>query len=245
MTSKLSALDDREHGLRALLNTEEFKTFHMPVGDIWIGCGGAGAGDDSEGMVPLANGLIIERKSAADLEASILDGRYREQRARLLSYAVEKKAHPIYIIEGCLDRFGARLKQPALMKHITRLAIRYKVTVFQTDCLKDTAELCKLLAEQWSSDPTTFQVPTELSYVESRGVTKGSNSDDPKVFATSVIGCCRGISAAGAVAVLEACGGTLSGVWEASEAVLAAVQVGKQKLGTVKAKRLWGLLHGP
>jgi ERCC4-type nuclease len=205
----------------------------LPVGDIWIGI-----------QEDKTNGLIIERKSAADLEASILDGRYREQRARLLSYAVEKKAHPVYIIEGCLDRFGARLKQPALMKHITRLAIRYKVTVFQTDCLKDTAELCKLLADQWASDPSTFEVPTELSYVESRGVTKGANSDDPKVFATSVIGCCRGISAAGAAAVLEACGGTLAGVWEAPEATLAAVQVGKQKLGAVKAKRLHSLLHG-
>jgi hypothetical protein len=80
--------------------------------------------------------------------------------------------------------------------------------------------------------------------VESRGVTRGANSDDPKVFATSVIGCCRGISSAGALAVLEGCGGTLSGVWDASEATLAAVQVGKMKLGAVKAKRLWGLLHG-
>jgi ERCC4-type nuclease len=225
-------LDDREHGLRALLTAEQFKTAHIPVGDIWIGI--------EEGV---DNGLIIERKSAADLEASILDGRYREQRVRLLSYAAEKKAHPVYIIEGSLDRFGARLKQPALMKHLTRLAIRYKVSVFQTGSIKETAELCKLLADQWATDPTTFQVPTNLSYVESRGVTKGANSDDPKVFATSVLGCCRGISTAGALAVLEGCGGSLSGVWEASEAALAAVQVGKQKLGAVKAKRLWGLLH--
>ena len=218
-------LDDREHGLRPLL-PEPFVTAHLPVGDIWIGC-------ETEETHVKANGLVIERKSAADLEASILDGRYREQRARLLSYTAEKKAHAVYIIEGCLDRFDARLKQPALMKHITRLAIRY-----------NTAELCRLLAEQWASDPTTFEVPTDLSYVESRGVTRGANSDDPKVFATSVIGCCRGISSAGALAVLEACGGTLSGVWHASEATLAVVQVGKMKLGAVKAKRLWGLLHG-
>ena len=229
-------LDDREHGLRPLL-PEPFVTAHLPVGDIWIGC-------ETEETHVKANGLVIERKSAADLEASILDGRYREQRARLLSYTAEKKAHAVYIIEGCLDRFDARLKQPALMKHITRLAIRYKVSVFQTDSLKGTAELCRLLAEQWTSDPTTFEVPTDLSYVESRGVTRGANSDDPKVFATSVIGCCRGISSAGALAVLEACGGTLSGVWDASEATLACVQVGKTKLGAVKAKRLWGLLHG-
>jgi len=70
-----------------------------------------------------------------------------------------------------------------------------------------------------------------------------ANSDYPKVFATSVIGCCRGISSSGALAVLEACGGTLSDVWDASEAILAAVQVGKTKLGAIKAKRLWGLLY--
>jgi hypothetical protein len=54
--------------------------------------------------------------------------------------------------------------------------------------------------------------------------------------------CCRGISSGGAQAILTALGG-LPQVWGATMAELAAVQVGKQKFGEVKAKRLYELLH--
>jgi len=266
----MNALDDREHGLRPLLPQEDFPFTHLPVGDIWIAV-------DSETKDIRENGLIIERKSVADLEASILDGRYREQRSRLLSYSSEKKAHPIYIIEGDLNRTASRgwkgmdedslplplhavpsasapvpapaptkqfrLQKPALMKHLTRLALRYHITLFQTASLKETAELCQLLAEQWKADPTTFAQPKTMTYIETRGKTRQENSDDPKVFATSVIQCCRGISAAGAQAILAAFGSSLKGVWEATQDQLAAVQIGKQKLGKVKAERLYSLLH--
>jgi ERCC4-type nuclease len=230
----LGIVDDREHGLRELFQ-DNFTVAHLPVGDIWIGV--------DENQEPKENGLIIERKSAADLESSIMDGRYREQRSRLMAYCTEKKAHPIYIIEGDLDRFNARLKKPALMKFLTRLSLRYHVSVFQTACVKETAELCALLADQMLTDPTTFEQPAKMTYVETRGTSREANSDDPHVFACSVLACCRGVSAAGARAVLEGCGGTLDGVWKAGEAALAAVVVGKQKFGAVKAKRLWALLH--
>ena len=85
-------LDDREHGLRELLPS--WPVSHLPVADIWIG-----VPLDAEGV----NGLMIERKSVADFEASILDNRYREQRSRLMTYATERKAHVVYIIEGELD----------------------------------------------------------------------------------------------------------------------------------------------
>lgn len=226
-------LDDREHGLRGLLPQIRFA--HLPVGDIWIGLSGEGVA---------ANGLVVERKSVADLEASILDGRYREQRARLLSYCSEHKAHPIYCIEGDLDRLqGARLKKPALLKHLTRLSLRYHISVFQTASIEETAELIQILMEQWETDPKTFEQPAQLSYVDARGSTRTSNSDDPEIFAVSVLQCCRGISSSGAQAILKACGGSLTGVWNAEQGFLASIQVGKQKVGPAKAKRLFELLH--
>ena len=225
----MNSIEDREHGLREFL--PGFAVEHLPVGDIWIG-------------LEKENGLIIERKSVSDLEASILDGRYREQRSRLMAYATEKKAHPVYIIEGGIDnRIYSRLKKPAIMKHLTRLALRYHIAVFQTSCLKETAELCSLFAEQVAADPTTFEQPAQMTYIETRGNTRQGNTDDPKVFAASVLMCCRGISASGAQAILEAFGG-LPQVWAATKEELASVQVGKQKFGAVKANRLYSLLHG-
>jgi ERCC4-type nuclease len=228
------AVDDREHGLRRLFRSATYNVVHLPVGDIWIGL---------QAEQPTKGSLIIERKSAADLEASILDGRYREQRARLLAFCQEKQAHPMYIIEGDLDRMNARLKKPALLKHITRLQLRYHIPVFQTACLEETSELCYTLLEQWECDPTTFEQPATLTYVETRGTTRQENSDDPKVFAVGVVSCCRGVSPAAAKAVLEGCGGSLQGVWEADEVKLAGILCGKQKFGPAKAKRLFSLLH--
>lgn len=225
--SPACAIDDREHALRRLLPS--WPVAHLSVADIHIGK------------------LLIERKAVADLEASILDGRYREQRARLLSEAASNQAHPIYIIEGDLERgHHARLQKSALQKHLTRLTLRYKIAVFRTASIRETAELCQLLADQLATDPTCFDAPPTLSYVEQRGgATRQGNTDDPEVFAVSVLTCVRGVSVAAARAVLAACGGTLAGVWAASAEQLAAVVLvgGKRKLGKAVGGRLWSLLH--
>ena len=69
---RMFCLDTRESELIKIFETAEVK--QLPVADIWIGM-------IEEKMVE--GGLIIERKSIRDLEASILDGRYREQRGRI------------------------------------------------------------------------------------------------------------------------------------------------------------------
>jgi len=227
-------LDDREHGLRELLPT--WPVSHLPVADIWIGV----SLDDKDSAI---NGLMIERKSVADFEASILDNRYREQRSRLMTHATEKKAHVVYIIEGELDRLGPhRLTKQALMKHITRLMLRYHIAVFQTACIKETAELCALLKDQVTADPTTFEQPATMTYIETRGKTREENSDDPSVFLATVLQACRGISSAGAKAIM-ALYPNLDVLMKASQEDFQQIQVGKQKFGQVKAARLYSLLH--
>ena len=230
-------LDDREHGLRELLPS--WPVAHLAVGDIWIGVTPMAESQEPE-ISP--NGILIERKSVADLEASIMDNRYREQRSRIMAYATEKKAHVAYIIEGELDRFGFRLSKQALLKHLTRLALRYHIAVFQTASIKETAELCQILMEQWTKDPTTFEQPATMTYVETRGKTRESNSDDPTVFLSTVLQACRGVSAAGAKAIMGVFP-SLDTLMKAELTAFAEIQVGKQKFGTVKATRLYNLLH--
>lgn len=237
-------LDDREHGLRELLPS--WPVSHLPVADIWIM---ATSPKDQipeqteEDNSPPPNSIMIERKSVADFEASILDNRYREQRSRLMSYATERKAHVAYIIEGELDRLGQkRLTKQALMKHITRLALRYHIAVFQTASIKETAELCQILKDQITSDPTTFEQPATMTYIETRGKTREANSDDPQVFLSTVLQACRGISSAGAQAII-ATYSNLEKIMAAKQEELQVIQVGKQKLGQVKAARLYSLLH--
>jgi hypothetical protein len=89
-------LDTRETDLIKYFETSTEKSIkQLPVADIWIGL-------DTDEKIK-EGGLIIERKSIRDLEASILDGRYREQRGRILSFCQENKTQPLYILEGYLS----------------------------------------------------------------------------------------------------------------------------------------------
>ena len=159
-----------------------------------------------------------------------------------MAYATEKKAHVVYIIEGEMDRIQFRLSKQALMKHLTRLALRYHIAVFQTASIKETAELCQMLMDQWKSYPTTFEQPATMTYVETRGKTRESNSDDPVVFLATVLQACRGVSSTGAQAIM-AVYQNMEALMKAELNALAEIKVGKQKFGTVKATRLYNLLH--
>jgi ERCC4-type nuclease len=232
--TKLSCVvDTRERDLIPLLSPWPSRT--LPVGDIWVGLSGEEIG---------AGGVVIERKTTDDLEASILDGRYREQRTRLTTYCRQHQARPLYVIEGPMDRLWGKFTQETLQKYLNRLTLRYGVAVIHTDCLASTAKLCQLLAAQISAEPTVFieQDPSALSYSSTVSVTKKANREDPKNFAACALQGCPGISAAAAAAILAAFG-TLTALIAADETALAAIQVGKRKLGPAVAKRLWNLLH--
>ena len=227
-------LDVRE---RELVRRLGWPTRNLPVGDVWIGV------DLSGSLAP--GGIVAERKSAADLEASILDGRYREQRTRLLSHCQTNGFRPLYIIEGDLDRLSGKLAKQALRKHLTRLTLRYGVPVLQTESTEDTSKLCQELADQLKEDPKVFMTEeaAKVQYTDTISVYKRGNRDDPAVFASAVLQQCTGISAAGAGAIL-ATYPTLAAVWAATAQQLATVVVGKRKLGLVVAQRLYDLLHG-
>ena len=232
--SQLSCVvDTRERDLIPLLCQWAVRT--LPVGDIWVGLSGEDIGP---------GGVVIERKTTDDLEASILDGRYREQRTRLTTYCQQRAARPLYVIEGSMDRLWGKFTQETLQKYLNRLTLRYGVAVIHTDCLESTAKLCKLLASQISAEPTVF-VATDaaaLTYSSTVSVTKKGNKEDPKNFAACALQGCPGVSSAASEAILTVFG-NLTAVMAAEEAALAAVQVGKRKLGPAVAKRLHGLLH--
>jgi len=225
-------VDNRERDLIPLL---EWPVKMLPVGDIWIGLSGEEIG---------RGGLVIERKTVADLEASIMDGRYREQRTRLVSYCSERGAKPLYMIEGSLDRIYGKMTEQTLHKYLNRLALRYGVAVQHTQSLQATATACKLLSEQIEAEPTVFY-PTDaasIPYASTVSVNKRGNKEDPVVFAATVLQCCPGVSAAVATALCSSLG-SFTKVFEADEASIAAIVVGKRRVGPVVAKRLHGLLH--
>jgi len=228
-------LDTREGELIRLLQAPQDIVKQLPVADIWIGI--TESNSISEG------GLLIERKSIRDLEASILDGRYREQRGRLLASCHENKTQPMYIIEGSFSSGTGRLTKKALMKFINRLIFHYNIAVMQTASVNETAELIQTLVEQWKEDPTSLQRTTELIKVtDGIHVQKKANAMDPRQFAICCIAQCPGVSVKAAEQLVTIFG-SLPGVIKASKEELEQVKVGLRKIGPVVSKRLYELLH--
>ena len=229
-------LDNRESELIKILdNIEGLSIKQLPVADIWIGI-------DIEGKM-LEGGIIIERKSIRDLEASILDGRYREQRGRILSYCHENKTQPMYILEGSLSSTTGRLQKKAIMKFINRLIFHYQIPVMQTASVQETAELIQTLVEQWNEDHTSLQRTTELVKVtDGIHIQKKVNAADYKQFGISCLAQCPGVSVKMAETLITQFG-SLKGVIEAPVKDIENIKVGVRKVGPVVSKRLSDILN--
>ena len=120
-------IDDREHDLieRLRAEGETFTVERLPLGDIKIEKNGSLA--------------IIERKRTDDFASSISDGRWREQKARLMNSG----AIVIYLIEGSL--YGQTVRPEILSSAIWNTMLRDKLWVIQTRGIEDTSMHLKQL----------------------------------------------------------------------------------------------------
>lgn len=128
--------DHREKDLiRAWKDPKRVET--LPLGDIRIGH------------------LLIERKTGADLAASIQDGRWREQKARLL----ESSYVPLYIIEGSLHERSIPYK--SLRGALVNTILRDNIHVIETSTSRSTLSLLKMLQQKVKHPPsaTLLQPP--------------------------------------------------------------------------------------
>ena len=238
-------IDYREKLLLRLSPTS--KEFAPDVGDVWIG--------DLSGIVLQAGGVILERKTGADLEASIMDGRYKEQRGRLLAYANQHKVAVGYVIEGILDRLDGRLSESALLKHITRMQFHHRIPVIQTASPQETLQIAKLIEEQWIKDKGQFSwncSPSCAVNIEGSGTTPVAASyvksvcrDSPDTFLIGTLTQCRGISE-GLARLIVVQYPSIEELMAATAIELATITDPvnlKRKVGKAVAERLYGLLH--
>lgn len=120
-----------------------YKMEPLPLADIVIRADGATADHD----VPL---VLIERKTVADLMASIRDGRYKEQGHRLA-----ETGRPVWwIIEGQQPRFRRDPQDPArLCAAISSLGLLRGFTPVRTLSTAETALLLKKLLAKAAEMP--------------------------------------------------------------------------------------------
>jgi len=214
-------IDVRERELIALMPAHN--VIQIPVGDIWIGS------PDKEEY-----GVVAERKTVADLESSLTYGRYREQRTRLLAFCSEKKARPLYIIEGSLQNSS---KKRVLWQVLTRLCLRYGIGLMQTTSTRETAELVETIAYQLKEDKECFKATT-LSYTDVTSFHKKANKDDSENFVIACLQQCTGISSDKAQIIWNHFK-SFRAIVDADEKTIAELKTANgRKIGPVVGKRL-------
>ncbi len=228
VTSSPLRVDMREVGLKAAL-TRPYVSCALPVADVWIGCSGEEVG---------AGGILLERKTVADFDASVKDGRYREQKGRLLAYGQERGAKVAYVVEGDIGR--SALGPKALTKLIARCEFLYGIPVFRVRNIQETADLVETLLAMWEAGEFAATERTQTA-ADGIHVVKKTNNGDPHTYALNVLCQCPGVSVKIAEAWLTAYGGSLKAILEANVTELADLKVGSRRVGKVVAERFKSL----
>ena len=129
-------IDIRENKLVEQLKnlSFDFTTKSLDIGDIMI----------TEGDLPF---LIIERKTIDDLKSSVVDGRLREQRYRLLNASGLPPTRIMYIIEGNLsrrvmskERGKGGVSNSTVVGSIINMMFRDNIKVYRTNSVEETAD---------------------------------------------------------------------------------------------------------
>ena len=120
--------------------------------------------------------VLFERKTLADLAASIRDGRYKEQSFRLIESAAAtgfNTHHIIYIIEGDLSRYDDRhtqITKTALQSAMVSLMYYKGFSVIRTMNINETADFILHFADKVAkegpfsvTDTTTAAAYSEVS----------------------------------------------------------------------------------
>jgi ERCC4-type nuclease len=200
--------------------------------------------------------LLLERKSAEDLGASQRDGRYREQRARLMAKR-GAGVHVAYVVEvppwsPTLSRTWCqgRFTEVHLQTAIARLQLRYGIPVFQAAGPKETLQWIRRVAAQLCEDSEVFQTgilqdasQVAAAYTEAIHVKKAANMDAERTLAT-VLRTLPGVGVTVADAIVRHTKGSFPTFYALSEVDLAVLEVGeKRKVGKALASKLWGFFH--
>lgn len=150
----------------------------LPIGDIII------SSDDGKEQV------IIERKTLADMASSILDGRYKEQSARLNACKVNNH-NIIYLIEGVMNSyFSNRLERKSLLSSLVTVMYYKGFSVYKTNNIQESCEwivqfACKLSR---SETPAFFknELETDTDTIDAEIVKDDTPADDSEKYSSVI-----------------------------------------------------------
>lgn len=128
--------------------------------------------------------LVVERKTWLDWGKSLRDGRYADQKARLLSEGEASTATVVYILEGHIrgwwghtgpDR--AQVANSQLEAAILKTTLRDQITVLRTKDTDHTCQVLGYLADQLRDG--TLYAPTTTRYAAGPISKRRRDNQDP------------------------------------------------------------------
>ncbi len=199
--------------------------------------------------------VVLERKTAADLGASQKDGRYREQRTRLyalrgtgiaIGYIIEAPAwSPTLSRSWCLGAFS----EVHLQQAIVRLQLKHSIPVFHTMSIHDTIGFIRRIAKLLVADPNVFQSEMAKSAAEAAAaytaeihVKKAENSSPDRILYAMLL-TIPGVGKTAVEAIITACVGSFSKLYEKTVDEIAVISSGKKRLGMTLANTIFTAIH--
>jgi ERCC4-type nuclease len=150
----LIRVDMREADLLSLFQINLVGTTHtlqseaLPVGDV---------------ILSSVNGetdyIVFERKTLADLAASICDGRYKEQSLRLQAFPNVPNHNVVYIIEGDFSRYNERFSKigkGTLQSAMCSLNYYKGFSVVRTMSVVETYDIIHSYANKLAASPAPY-----------------------------------------------------------------------------------------
>ncbi len=154
----LLTIDHREKDLKSVFPNAEFK--NLDLGDIHI-------------KYKEQTFLLIERKTMKDLIASVNDGRYREQKKRLLESGIPKE-RIMYLLEGRIDDIPGQMK--TLFGMIINTIFRDKIQIIRFETIEETIYFIKRIMEKLEkNDPNIIDI--NINIINSTIKTNLENND--------------------------------------------------------------------
>jgi ERCC4-type nuclease len=151
--------------------------------------------------------FILERKTLDDLLASVKDGRYTNQKARLLQQF--QPSQIIYIIEGLVkwNSSTTDVKQKILQSAVINTLLRDHISVIQTKSVAETFEFVLGLYQRFVADPEKYphHLPssTTNTTVEEQTIVQTSKDSDARHIFRKVLCQIPNMSDKSATAFLE------------------------------------------
>ena len=222
-------IDNRENSLIKLLeeNNEIFIKKNLEIGDIQY--------IENDKLI-----YIIERKTINDLGASIKDGRYKEQKMRLLS---NHSNNIYYIIEGNIDDCNT-LNRKALLGSIINMSFRDNIKVINSNNIKDTYDIIIQIRRKYNEGKFKEVESSTDNYVSTIKMNKKENMSK-EICNIVQLATIPGVSQKISKIIIEKYE-TLSNLIEEykknDNLLLADISLGKRKIGKVLSIKIYDYL---